>query len=317
MTQPPYPPQPGQSYQQEALPGCWWHPNRQTGLRCVRCNRPACPECLREASVGYQCIDCVQSSQRQERAQGAQYRRAGYGARTVAGARVSQRMVVVPVLIALNVLVYAVTAWQAGSPMDNQRSQLFADGYLWPEGIVAYDEWWRLLSSAFLHFGLLHLAMNMLALWVLGRDLEVLLGKLRFVAVYVVSLLGGSASVFLFSDIRTPTAGASGAIYGLMGAILVAVLRLKLNPTGAIGIIAINVVLSVSIPGISLLGHLGGLVVGAIAMVAMVYAPEKQRTGYQVGAVAVLVVALVGLMVYRDSQLAGELCATAGVCSNA
>ncbi|PXY31727.1 rhomboid family intramembrane serine protease [Prauserella muralis] len=314
MSQPPYPPQSGQPYQQEALPGCWWHPNRQTGLRCVRCDRPACPDCLREASVGYQCVDCVQAGRQQQRVQAVQYRRAGYGARTVAGARLSQRAVVTPALIAVNVLVYVVTAVQARSPMNNDSSQLFADGVLWPAGIVVRDEWWRLVTSGFLHYGLIHIGMNMLALWILGRDLEILLGKVRFLAVYAVSLLGGAAAVFVFEDIRTGTAGASGAIYGLMGALLVAVLRLRLNPGAAIGIIVLNLILSVSIPGISLLGHLGGLVVGALAMAAMVYAPEKQRVVYQAGTVLVLTAALAGLVVYRDAQLAAQLCGT-GLCA--
>ncbi|MBK1784526.1 rhomboid family intramembrane serine protease [Prauserella cavernicola] len=315
MSQPPYPPQYGQPPQQEALPGCWWHPNRQTGLRCVRCNRPACPDCLREASVGYQCVDCVQVGQQQQRAQAAQYRRAGFGARTVAGARAAQRPVVTPLLIAINVLVYIVTVVQAGGdPMNNGASQLSQDGVLWPIGIAAGDEWWRLVTSGFLHYGLLHIAMNMLALWVLGRDLEILLGRVRFLAVYFVSLLGGATAVFVFGEANTPTAGASGAIYGLMGGILIAVLRLRLNPTSAIGIIVLNIVLSVSIPGISLLGHLGGLVVGALAMIAMVYAPEKQRAAYQAGTVAVLTVALIGLLVYRDSELSSQICQTYGLC---
>ncbi|MEU6641456.1 rhomboid family intramembrane serine protease [Saccharomonospora sp. NPDC046836] len=310
MSQPPYPPQYGQPPQQEALPGCWWHPSRQTGLRCVRCNRPACPDCLREASVGYQCIDCVQAAQREHRAHSARYRRAGYGARTVAGARVTQRPVVTPALIAINVLVYVVTVVQARSLMDNNRSALFDDGVLWPLGIVAHDEWWRLFSSGFLHYGLLHIALNMLALWVLGRDLELLLGRARYLAVYFVSMLGGAVAVFTFGGANTGTAGASGAIYGLMGALFVAVLRLRLNPGPAVGIILLNLVISISIPGISLLGHVGGLVVGALAMVAMVYAPEKNRLVYQAGALALVTVALIGLLVYRDSQL----CSAYGLC---
>ncbi|NIJ14426.1 membrane associated rhomboid family serine protease [Saccharomonospora amisosensis] len=236
-----------------------------------------------------------------------QYRRAGYGARTVAGARVSQRAVVTPVLIALNLLVYVLTAVQAQDFMRNDVSRLFNDGVLWPVGIAAADEWWRLVTSGFLHFGLLHIGMNMLALWILGRDLELLLGKVRFLAVYFVSMLGGSAAVFAFGAVNTGTAGASGAIYGLMGAILVAVLRLRLNPTAAIGIIVLNVVLTISIPGISLLGHLGGLVVGALAMVAMVYAPAKNRATYQTVAILLLTAAIAGLVLYRDAQLSAQL----------
>ncbi len=258
--------------------------------------------------MGYQCIDCVSTAQQQHRAQAAAYRKAGYGARTVAGARVPQRLVVVPLLIAVNVVVYALTAFQASDVMNNHNSPAFADGVLWPEAVVVFDEWWRLLTSGFLHYGLIHLAMNMLALWVLGRDLEMLLGRVRFVALYVLSLFAGGVVVFAFGAEDTGTAGASGAIYGLMGAILVAVLRLRLNPTTAIGIIVLNVILSVSIPNISLLGHLGGLVAGAVVMVAMVYAPEKNRAAYQAGALAIVTVALIGLVVYRDTQLADQLC---------
>ncbi|NKQ53335.1 rhomboid family intramembrane serine protease [Amycolatopsis sp. K13G38] len=303
MTQPPSPHTPSTE-----LPGCWWHPNRQTGLSCVRCGRPACPDCLREASVGYQCIDCVQLARRESHTQRRRYRSAGYGSRTVAGARLSQRLIVTPVLIALNVLIYAITAAQAGSAMNNQASPLFLDWVEQPASIVLYGEWWRLFTTGFLHYGLIHIAVNMFSLWVLGRELEPLLGKIRFTAVYLVSLLGGSLAVFLFDNVLQQAAGASGAIYGLLGGILVAVLRLRLNPAPAIGIIVINLVISVSIANISLLAHLGGLIVGALATVALVYAPEKRRTQWQVGAIVVLVVALVGLALLRDAQLANLSC---------
>lgn len=307
MNQPPQPPQPP-PYQQAALPGCWWHPNRQTGLRCTRCDRPACPDCLREASVGYQCIDCVQAGQRAHQSRQTQYRRAGFGARTVAGARVAERPIVVPVLIAINVIVYVITAMQAGSPMDNGSSALHQDGVLWPIGITFMDEWWRLFTSGFLHYGLIHIAMNMIAMWVLGRDLELLLGKARFLAVYLVSLLGGSAAVFLFDDIQRGTAGASGAIYGIMGGIAVAVFRLRLNPTGALGVIVLNIVISFSLPNISWLGHLGGLAIGVLATAAMVYAPAKGRVAWQAGTLVLLTVALLGLVVYRDNEIAQQVC---------
>ncbi len=303
MTQPPSPPPHGQPPRQEALPGCWWHPNRQTGLRCVRCERPACPECLREASVGYQCVDCVNAARKQQRTQAAAYRRAGYGARTVAGARVADRAVVTPVLIGINAAIFVLTALLASDPLQNHLSRFFADGTMQTLAVAYEGEWWRLFTSGFLHYGLVHLGMNMLVLWFLGRDVELLLGKVRFLTLYFVAMLAGSVAVYAFGDFNTATAGASGAIYGLLGALLVAVLRLKLNPTMAIGIIVLNLVLSVSIPGISLLGHVGGLIAGALVMVAMVYAPERNRTAYQAGAVAVLVAGLLGVYFYRSAEL--------------
>ncbi|MCP2168983.1 rhomboid family intramembrane serine protease [Goodfellowiella coeruleoviolacea] len=271
---------------------CARHPDRPTGLRCTRCGRPACPECLLEASVGHQCVDCVAGARRTVRRPV-----------TVAGAPLRGRPLVVPVLIAVNVLLYLVTAIQANSAGDNQHAELFRDWTLWPPAVTAGD-WWRLLTSGFLHFGPIHLALNMVSLWVLGRDLELVLGRLRFVAVYVLSLIGGSAAVFLFGDLGQQVAGASGAVFGLMGAMLVAVIRLRLNPGMALGVIALNLVLSVSVQNISLLGHIGGLVVGALAMVGMVYSPARNRTAWQAGTLAVLFVALVGLVVFRDVTLA-------------
>ncbi|WP_308431376.1 rhomboid family intramembrane serine protease [Amycolatopsis deserti] len=231
-----------------------------------------------------------------------------YTPRTVAGAQVSHRPVVTPILIALNVLAYVVTVAQSGSLTANDTAPLFGDGVLWPRAIAGADEWWRLATSGFLHYGPIHLAVNMLALWILGRDMETLLGRVRFTALYVVSLLGGAVAVYLFDDVDRGTAGASGAIYGLLGAMLVAVIRLRLNPAYAIGTIVLNLIITVSLPNISLLGHLGGLVVGAAVTAAMVYAPAKGRQYWQGGAVAVLLVALLVLVFVRDAQLANLVC---------
>jgi len=301
------PPQP-QPPQQSALPGCWWHPNRQTGLSCSRCGRPACPDCLREAAVGFQCIDCVQSGQRQQRTQRKQYDAAGLTSRTIVGARFSERAIVTPVLIALNVLVYLITAVQAQSPMNNDASQLFNDGVMFSPSVAFNGEWWRLITSGFLHYGLIHIAVNMLSLWMLGKDLELLLGKLRFTIVYFMSLIGGSVAVYLFADPGVGTAGASGAIYGLLGAILIAILRLKMNPTQVIGVIALNLIITISIPGISLFGHVGGFVIGAIAMAALVFAPLKKRAAWQAGALVLVTIAMIGMFFYRDNQLSNQTC---------
>lgn len=274
------------------LPVCVRHPDRATGLRCVRCDRPSCPECLREASVGYQCVDCVNEGR-------ATVRRP----RTFVGAEFSQRTVVTPVLIAVNVLMYAITAVQAGSLMGNQASTLFVDLVMWTGGVAGYGEWWRLVTSGFLHYGPVHLAMNMIALYVLGRDLEPVFGRLRFSAVYLVSMLGGGVAVYLFGGVNTLVAGASGAVYGLMGAMLVAVLRLKLNPGSALGVIGLNLVLSFTLPGISLLGHLGGLVIGAAVTAGLVYAPAQKRDNWQTAVVLGAFVLLVVLAIVRTGQL--------------
>lgn len=281
MTHPAGPPHPGGPPQPPGPPAvCVRHPDRPTGLSCTRCGRPSCPECLREASVGYQCVDCV-----------AEGRRGGRRGTTVAGAEVGSRPIVVPVLVALNLAVFVLTAVQAGSIGSNARSPLFAEWALVP-GLVAAGEWWRLVTAGFLHIGPLHIAFNMLALWMLGRDLETVLGRGRFLALYLVSLLGGAAAVMLFYAPGAAVAGASGAVFGLMGGLAVVLKRLRVPAGQVFGLIAVNVVISVVVPGISLIGHLGGLVVGAAATAALVYAPVRNRTAVQVGALAGLTVVL-------------------------
>lgn len=231
-------------------------------VRCSRCDRPACLACLREASVGYQCVDCV--------AAGAHGR-----SRTITVGRLAppDRSVVVPVLIAINVMIFAVTVAQAGSLSDNDRALLFQQWALSPSE-VASGAWWRLFTSGFLHFGPIHLAFNMIALWVIGRDLEQVLGRTRFLMVYLVSLLGGGLVVFLFASQNSLTAGASGAVFGLMGGLAVVLLRMRRSPGPALTIILLNVIISFVVPGISILGHLGGLVFGAAVTAGLFYAPR-------------------------------------------
>jgi membrane associated rhomboid family serine protease len=310
VNQPPYPHSSGQPdpEQQAATPGCWWHPNRPTALSCARCGRPACPDCLREAAVGFQCTDCVQTGQRQQRTQEKQYRAAGLGVTTIAGTRPLDKAVVTPILIGVNVAIYLITAVLAKSPWDNERSTLFNDWVLFPPSVGLNGEWWRLLTSGFLHLGPIHIAVNMLSLWMIGRDLERLLGKVRFLAVYFIAMLGGGAAVYLFADPGTATAGASGALYGLLGALLVAVLRLKLNPGTVIGTIVLNLALTYAIPGISVFAHLGGLVTGVVAMVAIVYAPAKNRVAWQAGMLVVVLVAAIGLVFVRNAEFSQLTC---------
>ena len=271
---PPYPgpPVPGQPTAPDGAPTafCVRHPDRATGLACSRCGRPACPDCLHPASVGAQCDDCVRQGNRGVRRW-----------RTVAGAEPGGRPFVVPVLIALNVAVFVLTVVQARSIMLNANSALF-DAWALAPGEVREGEWWRLVTAGFLHIGPIHLLFNMLALWVLGRDLELVLGRGRFLVLYVISLLGGAAAVMLFYGPDESVAGASGAVFGLMGGLAVVLKRLRVPAGQVIGLIAVNVAISVLIPGISLIGHLGGLVVGAAATAALVYAPpDRNQTRLQ------------------------------------
>jgi membrane associated rhomboid family serine protease len=266
---------------------CVRHPDRPTRLTCTRCGQPACPDCLRPASVGAQCVDCVRQGNRGVRRW-----------RTVAGAKPGGRPFVVPLLIALNVAVFVWTVVQARSISSNFNSAAF-DAWALEPGEVQDGAWWRLLTSGFLHIGPIHLVFNMLALWVLGRDLELVLGRGRFLALYLISLLGGAAAVMLFYGPDESVAGASGAVFGLMGSLVVVLKRLRVPAGQAIGLIVVNVVISVLIPGISLIGHLGGLVVGAAATAALVYAPPNRSQAVvqaiALGALALLVLAVIAV----------------------
>jgi membrane associated rhomboid family serine protease len=214
---------------------------------------------------------------------------------TVAGAAPGGRPLVVPTLIAVNALVYVLTAVQAGNPVYNSMSRLFRELSLVP--VLVHDgEWWRVLTSGFLHIGPIHLVLNMLALWMLGRDLETVLGRGRFLTLYLVSMLGGAAAVMLFSPADQAVAGASGAVFGLMGALVVVLRRLRAPLGQVFGIIGINVIFSFSIAGISWEGHLGGLVIGAAATAALVYAPPRNRTAVQAAAIGALTAVLVLLI---------------------
>ena len=223
----------------------------------------------------------------------------------------SQRVVVTPALVAINVLIYVITAAMGGG-LGTPGGTLFNLGAMWSPALANNNEFWRLFSSGFLHYGLLHIGLNMLALYIIGRELEVLLGKVRYLALYGISLLGGSTAIYLFAPLASPTAGASGAIFGLMGALVVAVLKLRLNATGILFIVGLNLVITFTIPNISIYGHLGGLVTGLLVMLALVYSPAKNRAAWQGGSLVALVIVLAGLIAYRDLQLGMVACEVAG-----
>ncbi|GAC57717.1 hypothetical protein GOHSU_24_00060 [Gordonia hirsuta DSM 44140 = NBRC 16056] len=187
-------------------------------------------------------------------------------------------------LIAVNLVLFA--AAMAQSVGNAKASSIMNDGALYSNRHLVF-EYWRLLTSGFLHSSVPHLALNMISLYIVGRELERLFGPARYLTIYLMSLFGGSAAVLLFQQGPAPTVGASGAIYGLMGALLVVVLRLKLPATSVLVVIGLNIVMSISIPGISLWAHLGGLAFGALGALAVLWLPivvlpPDQRTAARV-----------------------------------
>jgi membrane associated rhomboid family serine protease len=176
---------------------------------------------------------------------------------------------------------------------------------------VAEGDWYRLISSAFLHeppgggLGIAHIIFNMWALIVVGPALERMLGRLRFTVVYLMSALGGSVLYYYFADPRAEALGASGAIFGLFGAWFVLSRRLRLDSRMVVGLIAINLVITFLVPGIAWQAHVGGLIAGTALTAAFVYAPARGRALTQIGATVVLLAVLIIGVVLRDQHLVG------------
>jgi membrane associated rhomboid family serine protease len=255
--------------------------------------------------VGYQCVECVGAAPwtaRQSTPRLASRPRGPRPARGIAGAPVSTRPLVVPALIALNTLVFLWTVAQARSVVNNSAASLFQEWTLRSDAVAA-GQWWRLFTAGFLHVGPLHLGFNMVALWVIGKEIEPVFGRSRFLAVYVIGLLGGSAAVFLFGSVHSEVAGASGAVFGLMGALAVVLLRMRLSARPAVTLIVLNLILSFVVPNISILGHLGGLVSGAVASAVLVYVPARGRAGWQAAGLTALVLLLLAAMEMRAVTL--------------
>ena len=264
-------------------PTCYRHPDRATYVRCARCNRFICPECMRDAAVGHQCPDCVSAGVAATRQPKTRF----------GGAQRGQAPVVTYVLIALNVVMFVL---QTASGQVQYSLDMFAPA-------VADGELYRLVSSAFLHYGITHILFNMWALYVVGPPLEAALGRLRYVALYLVSAIGGSVLVYLLSPLGAHTAGASAAVFGLFGATFVVGRRLNLDVRWVVMLIVLNLVITFTIPGISWQGHIGGLVTGAVIAAAYVYAPPKSRNVVQAGATAAVLVAFAALIWWRTADL--------------
>lgn len=277
---------------QTGLARCYRHPMRETGVRCVRCDRPICPDCMRPASVGFMCPDDV-------RLGAATVRRP----RTAVGAPVAGSVTpyVTYTLIAINVAMFVATFLSTNAGLAHQQTGGLQNSLLLvPPRVFVYHEYYRIITSAFQHFNLLHLASNMLALFVVGPPLEHLLGRWRFLAVYLLAALGGSVAVLLFGQYLQFVGGASGAIFGLFGAALLLNRQLGIRVSWVLTVLVINIAFTFAVPSISIEGHFGGLVVGALAGVAIgglpTATPHRLPTRWQGIGLAALFVVLVVLV---------------------
>jgi membrane associated rhomboid family serine protease len=265
---------------------------------------------MHEASVGHQCPECVSEGRRTVRS----------GRTPFGGTPVGTRGYVTKALIGINVAVMVASIASSGgrgmfgggfggllggsTPLTEQGAVIGAlrlnNGQMIPFG-VADGEYYRLITSMFLHYGLLHLAVNMWALWVLGRNLEGALGPLRFSVLYLVSGLGGSVACYVFTP-TAASAGASGALFGLFAALFILLRQLGRDTSSIIPVLVINLAFSF-VPGISLAAHLGGLITGGILAVALAYPPRRIRNAVVGGTVGVLLLFMLLAVVLQTSSL--------------
>lgn len=295
-------------------PTCYRHPDRPTYVSCVRCGRPICPEDMRPASVGFQCP---------EEDSAPKVRTVGGGTRGVA---MFWQAPVTMSVIALCVLVFVVLVGSGSSFIGTGVSDLqlrleqislsvgvpHANGSVTVLHGIAAGQYWRILTAMFVHFGLIHIGSNMLVLFFIGIPLERRIGSGRFAAVYLVAGIGGGVATYLFAGPTQASAGASGAIFGLLGAYVVLARRYRSAELGSVtGTIVLNLVITFSIPGISITDHIGGLVVGAVlgGVLALegglpVRAPARARAmALEAASFVAVLVLLVGATAYRTNDL--------------
>jgi len=260
---------------------CYVHSDRTASVGCQRCNRPICASCMVQASVGFHCRGCLKQTKQKT-----------VGANEVFGA---SRPQVIVALIVANVAVFFITQSQGSV------NSLQTDGLLYGPMVRHLGEWWRIITSGFLHGGIMHLGFNMFALWVFGNPVHEAVGRLRFSLIYAGGLLGGASAVLVF-DHFSPTIGASGATLGLAGG-LAAILwarGVNITQTPLAGLFLLNIGLPLLMRGISFWGHVGGIVGGFIVGWLISWLPDRfgQSQAVTLGAVGCALVAMAGLGIY-------------------
>ncbi len=274
---------------------CYRHPGREAGRRCTRCGRAACSECLVQAAVGSHCLECARAG-RPDVATRARY----WSAR--------QPTLVTYTLIAINVGIYIwlglldPRAFTGSGQITSGQAELVLH---WNTmHFFGASEYYRLVSSGFVHFGVIHIAFNMLLLFQLGQLLEPAVGRVRFALLYFAGLFAGSLGALLLTDHRAPSGGASGAVFGLVAAAFIGLRNRGINPfsTGIGALLVINLLLTFTLPDISIGAHVGGIVGGLIAgwvILAPPYARLPRWASYVVPAAVIVVSIAASVVVVR------------------
>ncbi|MFE7835278.1 rhomboid family intramembrane serine protease [Streptomyces sp. NPDC057474] len=291
---------PSSSQDAQSLPTCYRHPDRETGIRCTRCERPICPECMVSASVGFQCPECVRGDS------GTGHAPSASAPRTLAGGTVTaDPRLLTKILVGANLLFFLVQM-SAGDTFTDRFSLI---GRAWVPELgssvqgVAEGQWYRLMTSMFLHGSVMHIAFNMLSLWWIGGPLESALGRARYLALYFVSGLAGSALTYLLAEPNQASLGASGAIFGLFGATAILMRWLRYDMRPVIILLVINLIITFGWSSIAWEAHVGGLVGGVLIGYAMVHAPRERRALIQYGVCALVLAAVVVMTLIRTAQL--------------
>jgi membrane associated rhomboid family serine protease len=261
---------------------------------------------MRPAAVGFHCPDEV-----------AEARRTVRQPRTALGGRIGGRREATMTLIGINVLVFIIMVASGAGFFDSGISKLFAEFALVPDRVgfrnsdgsvtvfqgVAHGDYYRLVTSQFLHFGIVHLGLNMFVLALVGPQLEQVLGRLRFVTLYLLAGIGGGVATYAFGSTSEIAAGASGAIFGLFGAYYAIARRFRADTGPIVLTIVINVVFSLSVPHIDIRAHLGGLVTGAVLGAVLAYAPRERRDAFHLAGFAAMILILAAITAARTAAL--------------
>lgn len=277
---------------------CYRHPGRQSFVLCQRCLRTICPECQTQAPVGVICPECM-NAERKNRTPAQKRAERRWGSRGSGAAMAATRGGKPVITYALLAVTSFIGLVQLIPGIGDQitGALLFNAAYLYPDLSLVPFEPWRLLTAMFVHGGFFHLALNMLALWMLGQSLEPLLGRARFVALYLISGLGGSVAVAVIAP-DTSTVGASGAIFGMMAALLIVGRHIGANVTGLLVILGINFALGFFIGNIAWQAHLGGAVVGALVAFILTRTKRREQRIWQIVLLAAVVVLLLVIVAF-------------------
>ena len=247
---------------------CANHPDRTASVVCAHCDRPICTDCMMQAPVGWQCPDCIAAGAKKTKV----IRPFAASNRTGAIGSTNPTPVVIA-LIVVNAVVFVASGFGKVSVIDRFG--------LWPNGVHFEHQYYRAFDAIFLHLNFLHIASNMITLLLVGPAVEVMLGKARFLALYLLAGLGGNVLAYLIAPANQVGAGASGAIFGVMGAYVV-LARLRQKPMGpVVALIVINLVIGFT-GNIEWQAHIGGLLIGAVLAVAYHYASTLRGRGRDV-----------------------------------